>query len=43
MRLVQAASRSVNKGWLKDVAALASIGGFLWVASTWLDIARAMI
>lgn len=30
-------------GWLKDVAALASIGAFVWVASTWLTIAQTLI
>lgn len=37
--LVQVASRSAKSGWLKDLAALASIGGFIWVAHLWLEFA----
>ncbi len=30
-------------GWLKDVAALASIGAFVWVVGTWSEIAQNLI
>lgn len=39
-RLIQTAARPDIRPWLKDVAALASIGAFLWVAGTWVQIAH---
>lgn len=39
-KLIQTATSSQARFWLKDVAALASIGAFLWVAGTWAQIAR---
>lgn len=30
-------------GWLKDLAALASIGAFVWVVGTWSEIAQTLI
>jgi hypothetical protein len=40
-RLIQTAKQSDARFWLKDVAALLSIGAFLWVAGTWVQIAHA--
>lgn len=39
-RLIQTATHSNARFWLKDAAALASIGAFLWVAGTWVQIAH---
>lgn len=40
-KLIHAANRSGASHWFKDVLALASIGAFIWVASTWIEIAHA--
>lgn len=42
-RLIVMASTSTARYWLKDMAALGSIGAFVWVAGTWVHIARALI
>lgn len=42
-RLIATASASGAGYWLKDLAALGSIGAFIWVAGTWLHIARALL
>ena len=39
-KLIHAANHSETGLWLKDIAALASIGAFLWVAATWVQIAH---
>ncbi|MFZ2468403.1 hypothetical protein [Parvibaculum sedimenti] len=39
-KFIATASKSTARYWLKDVAALASIGGFVWVAGTWAQIAH---
>jgi hypothetical protein len=39
-RLIATASKSTARYWLKDVAALASIGVFVLVAGTWAQIAH---
>ena len=39
-KLIHAANHSDAGLWLKDIAALASIGAFLWVAATWVQIAH---
>jgi hypothetical protein len=39
-KLIHAANHSQAGFWIKDVAALASIGAFLWVATTWIEIAH---
>lgn len=39
-RLIQTAASSDMRFWAKDVAALVSIGAFLWVAGTWVQIAH---
>lgn len=39
-KLIHAANHSQAGDWLKDIAALASIGAFLWVAATWVQIAH---
>lgn len=43
-KFIQAANHAAKHPdagvWLKDVAALASIGAFLWVAATWVQIAH---
>ena len=42
-RLIATASRSGAGLWLKDLAALASIGAFVWVAGTWVHIAQVLV
>lgn len=42
-KLVATVSTPGVRYWLKDVAALGSIGAFVWVAGTWLHIARALL
>jgi len=37
------ASEGETGNWLKDVAALCSLGAFLWVALTWISIAEVMV
>jgi hypothetical protein len=37
------ASEGEAGNWLKDVAALLSVGAFLYVAATWVTIAEAMV
>lgn len=37
------AAEGETGNWLKDVAALCSLGAFLWVALTWISIAEAMV
>tara|TARA_R110000824_G_scaffold155226_6_gene327726 strand:- start:14632 stop:14772 length:141 start_codon:yes stop_codon:yes gene_type:complete len=39
-KLIHAANHSETGLWVKDIAALASIGAFLWVAATWVEIAH---
>jgi hypothetical protein len=39
-KLIHAANHPDAHLWIKDVAALASIGAFLWVAATWVQIAH---
>ncbi len=41
--LVAKAADARRNPWLKDVAALASIGAFVWVAGTWAEIARSLL
>ena len=40
--LMNAVSNSGN-GWVQDVAALISVGAFVYVASTWVSIAEALV
>lgn len=41
--LMSRASEGEAGNWLKDVAALLSVGAFLWVATTWVAIAEVLI
>ena len=40
-KLIRVANESETGVWLKDIAALLSIGAFLWVAASWVEIAHA--
>ncbi|MES1990811.1 MAG: hypothetical protein V4441_07660 [Pseudomonadota bacterium] len=40
-KLIRAANESETGVWLKDIAALLSIGAFVWVAASWVEIAHA--
>jgi len=40
--LMKTVSNSGN-GWVQDVAALISVGAFVYVASTWVSIAEALV
>ncbi|HEX7777516.1 MAG TPA: hypothetical protein VF449_13405 [Parvibaculum sp.] len=42
-RLIAAASKSEARFWVQDLAALVSIGAFIWVAGTWAAIAQAAL
>lgn len=42
-RFIATASKSGAGHWLKDVAALVSLGGFVWVAGTWVQIAHSLV
>jgi hypothetical protein len=42
-RFIQTATESEARFWLKDVAALASIGAFVWVVATWASIAQVLL
>jgi hypothetical protein len=39
-RLIAVASKSGARYWVKDLAALISIGAFVWVAGTWIHIVQ---
>lgn len=41
--ILSRASEGEAGNWLKDVAALLSVGAFLYVAATWVTIAEVMI
>ncbi len=42
-KLLSSAKGSSASDWLKDVAALLSIGAFVWVAGTWAAIAQSLL
>jgi len=42
-RFIATASKSGAGHWLKDVAALVSIGAFVWTAGTWAQIAHGLV
>ena len=41
--LMSRASEGEAGNWLKDVAALVSVGAFVYVAATWMTIAEVMV
>lgn len=42
-KLIAAASNSEARLWLQDLAALLSIGAFIWVVGTWAAIAQSAL
>ena len=40
--LMKTVGKSGN-GWVQDVAALISVGAFIYVAATWVTIAEALV
>jgi hypothetical protein len=42
-RLIVAASKSEARFWVQDLAALVSIGAFIWVVGTWAVIAHSAL
>ncbi|ABS64805.1 hypothetical protein Plav_3199 [Parvibaculum lavamentivorans DS-1] len=43
MRGIWNKAGGTSDGWFKDVAALISVGAFIWVVSTWTVIAQTLI
>ena len=41
--LMSRAAEGEAGNWLKDVAALVSVGAFVYVAATWMTIAEVMV